>query len=30
VIQVADSGWAIVQILKQDGKVITDPWIEFN
>lgn len=30
VIQVADSGWAIVQILKQDGKVITDPWIKFN
>lgn len=30
VIQVADRGWAIVQILKQDGKVITDPWIEFN
>lgn len=30
VIQVADSGWAIVQILKQDGKVMTDPWIGFN
>jgi hypothetical protein len=29
VIQVADGGWAIVQVLKQDGKMVTDPWIEF-
>jgi len=30
VIQVADSGWAMVQILKQDGKVMTSPWTKFN
>lgn len=30
VIQVADNGWAITQIIKQDGQLIADPWIPFS
>ncbi|PIP07327.1 MAG: hypothetical protein CO012_03770 [Syntrophobacterales bacterium CG_4_8_14_3_um_filter_49_14] len=30
VIQVADNGWAIAQIIKQDGQPVVDPWIPFS
>jgi hypothetical protein len=29
IIQVAEGGWAIVQILKSDGQLVTDPWLPF-
>jgi len=30
VIQVADNGWAIAQITKQDGQLVSDPWMPFS
>ncbi|MDP2647581.1 MAG: hypothetical protein Q8P24_21840 [Desulfobacterales bacterium] len=30
VIQVADNGWAIAQIIKQDGQLVSDSWIPFS
>jgi len=30
VIQIADNGWAIAQIIKQDGQLVVDAWIPFS
>ncbi len=29
VIQIAEKGWAIAQILKPDGQLVQDPWVAF-
>lgn len=30
IIQVSDRGWAIAQILKSDGQLVSDPWVPFQ
>lgn len=30
VIQIANNGWAIAQIIKQDGQLVADTWIPFS
>lgn len=30
IIQIADKGWAIIQILKPDGQLVIDPWVSFQ
>jgi hypothetical protein len=30
VVQVANNGWAIAQIIKPDGELVIDPWIPFS
>jgi len=29
IIQTADKGWAIAQILRPDGQPVIDPWVSF-